>query len=60
MVCVVHYFQGKLLLNDDAPTEPWPGRTHTALVGTGQVESPLDKYIVSQVRRDARSLAAVC
>ncbi|XP_019745591.1 phospholipid phosphatase-related protein type 5-like isoform X1 [Hippocampus comes] len=45
VVCVVHYFQGKLLLNDETPTG---ARTRAALVGTGQVESPLDKYIVSQ------------
>ncbi|XP_057680886.1 phospholipid phosphatase-related protein type 5-like [Corythoichthys intestinalis] len=45
VVCVVHYFKGKLLLNDDTPTEV---QANTTILGMGHVESPLEKYIASQ------------
>uniref|UniRef100_A0A8C3AG63 Phospholipid phosphatase related 5b n=1 Tax=Cyclopterus lumpus TaxID=8103 RepID=A0A8C3AG63_CYCLU len=45
VVCVVHNFKGKLLLSEDSPEE----RTNTAMLSMGRMESPLEKYIASQV-----------
>ncbi|XP_061522596.1 phospholipid phosphatase-related protein type 5-like isoform X2 [Phycodurus eques] len=45
VVCVVHFFKGKLLLNDDTPIEL---QVNTTMLGMGQVESTLEKYIASQ------------
>uniref|UniRef100_A0A672FP17 Phospholipid phosphatase related 5b n=1 Tax=Salarias fasciatus TaxID=181472 RepID=A0A672FP17_SALFA len=46
VVCVVHNFKGKLLLNDESPAEQ---RSNTAMLNMARVESPLEKYIASQV-----------
>ncbi|XP_034029367.1 phospholipid phosphatase-related protein type 5-like isoform X3 [Thalassophryne amazonica] len=45
VVCVVHNFKGKLLLNEESPAEQ---RANT----TGQTQSPLEKYIASQETDD--------
>ncbi|KAM4718327.1 phospholipid phosphatase-related protein type 5 isoform 3-T3 [Anableps anableps] len=49
VVCVVHNFKGKLLLNEDFPAEQQP---NTAMLNMGQLESPLEKYIASQETDD--------
>lgn len=43
---MVHNFKGKLLLSEDSPAEQRPG---TAMLNMGRMESPLEKYIASQV-----------
>ncbi len=48
MVCVVHNFKGKLLLNEESAAEQPP---NTAMLNMGRMESPLEKYIASQVSR---------
>uniref|UniRef100_A0A3Q2G2G4 Phospholipid phosphatase related 5b n=1 Tax=Cyprinodon variegatus TaxID=28743 RepID=A0A3Q2G2G4_CYPVA len=45
VVCVVHNFKGKLLLNEELPEQ----QSSMAMLNMGQVESPLEKYIASQV-----------
>ncbi|XP_046879916.1 phospholipid phosphatase-related protein type 5-like isoform X2 [Hypomesus transpacificus] len=46
VVCVVHNFKGKLLLNEDPPQE---STANPAMMNMpGRVESPLEKYIASQ------------
>ncbi|XP_008436749.1 phospholipid phosphatase-related protein type 5 isoform X3 [Poecilia reticulata] len=45
VVCVVHNFKGKLLLNEDSPAESQP---NTAMLNMGHLDSPLEKYIASQ------------
>ncbi|MEQ2231005.1 hypothetical protein ILYODFUR_035006, partial [Ilyodon furcidens] len=49
VVCVVHNFKGKLLLDEESPAEQQP---NTAMLNMGQVESPLEKYIASQETDD--------
>uniref|UniRef100_A0A3Q2GNW3 Phospholipid phosphatase related 5b n=1 Tax=Cyprinodon variegatus TaxID=28743 RepID=A0A3Q2GNW3_CYPVA len=44
VVCVVHNFKGKLLLNEELPEQ----QSSMAMLNMGQVESPLEKYIASQ------------
>ncbi|KAG8009299.1 Phospholipid phosphatase-related protein type 5 [Nibea albiflora] len=46
VVCVVHNFKGKLLLGEESPAEQRP---NTAMLNMGRMESPLEKYIASQV-----------
>uniref|UniRef100_A0A673B2Y1 Phospholipid phosphatase related 5b n=1 Tax=Sphaeramia orbicularis TaxID=375764 RepID=A0A673B2Y1_9TELE len=46
VVCVVHNFKGKLLLSEETPAEQ---RSTSAMLNMGRVESPLEKYIASQV-----------
>ncbi|XP_036377548.1 phospholipid phosphatase-related protein type 5 isoform X1 [Megalops cyprinoides] len=46
VVCVVHNFQGKLLLNDNPPQD---NLSNTPMINLPRVESPLEKYIASQV-----------
>lgn len=46
VVCVVHNFKGKLLLSEDSPAERRPA---AAALNLGRMESPLEKYIASQV-----------
>ncbi|PWA27955.1 hypothetical protein CCH79_00017532, partial [Gambusia affinis] len=49
VVCVVHNFKGKLLLNDDSPAELQP---NAAMLNMGHLDSPLEKYIASQETDD--------
>ncbi|XP_035981320.1 phospholipid phosphatase-related protein type 5 isoform X2 [Fundulus heteroclitus] len=49
VVCVVHNFKGKLLLNEESPAEQQP---NTAILNMGQVEGSLEKYIASQETDD--------
>lgn len=44
---MVHNFKGKLLLSEDSPTEEQP--PNMATLHIGRMESPLEKYIASQV-----------
>ncbi|XP_052451446.1 phospholipid phosphatase-related protein type 5-like isoform X1 [Carassius gibelio] len=46
VVCVVHNFKGKQLLNLDPPQDPL---SNDPMVNSPRVESPLEKYIASQV-----------
>ncbi|KAL7373933.1 hypothetical protein ABVT39_017684 [Epinephelus coioides] len=46
VVCVVHNFKGKLLLSEESPAEQRP---NTAMLNMGRMESPLEKYIASQM-----------
>lgn len=46
---MVHNFKGKLLLSEDSPTEEQP--PNMATLHIGRMESPLEKYIASQVSR---------
>uniref|UniRef100_A0A8C6NQU7 Phospholipid phosphatase related 5b n=1 Tax=Nothobranchius furzeri TaxID=105023 RepID=A0A8C6NQU7_NOTFU len=46
VVCVVHNFKGKLLLSEDSQVDQQP---NTGMLSMGRVESPLEKYIASQV-----------
>lgn len=46
MVCVVHNFKGKLLLSEESLVEQRP---NIAMLNIDQGESPLEKYITSQV-----------
>ncbi|XP_015260080.1 PREDICTED: lipid phosphate phosphatase-related protein type 5-like [Cyprinodon variegatus] len=48
VVCVVHNFKGKLLLNEELPEQ----QSSMAMLNMGQVESPLEKYIASQETDD--------
>lgn len=43
---MVHNFKGKLLLGEESPAEQRP---NTAMLNMGRMESPLEKYIASQV-----------
>ncbi|KAG1951821.1 phospholipid phosphatase-related protein type [Pimephales promelas] len=45
VVCVVHNFKGKHLLNDDPPQD---NLSDNPMVSSPRVESPLEKYIASQ------------
>lgn len=44
---MVHNFKGKLLLSEDSPSEEQP--PNMATLHIGRMESPLEKYIASQV-----------
>ncbi|XP_016134462.1 phospholipid phosphatase-related protein type 5-like isoform X2 [Sinocyclocheilus grahami] len=46
VVCVVHNFKGKQLLNEDPPQDHL---SSNPMVSSPRVESPLEKYIASQV-----------
>ncbi|CDQ71000.1 unnamed protein product [Oncorhynchus mykiss] len=46
VVCVVHNFKGKLLLSEDPPQDNMPS---APMMNMSRVESPLEKYIASQV-----------
>ncbi|XP_067291335.1 phospholipid phosphatase-related protein type 5 isoform X2 [Pseudorasbora parva] len=46
VVCVVHNFKGKQLLNDDPPQD---NISDNPMVSSPRIESPLEKYIASQV-----------
>ncbi|XP_061569021.1 phospholipid phosphatase-related protein type 5 [Cololabis saira] len=45
VMCVVHNFKGKLLLNEVSSVDQQP---NTATLNISQVQSPLEKYIASQ------------
>ncbi|XP_030625231.1 phospholipid phosphatase-related protein type 5 isoform X2 [Chanos chanos] len=45
VVCVVHNFKGKLLLNEDAPQDHLG---NMPMINMPRVESPLEKYMASQ------------
>ena len=46
VVCVVHNFKGKLLLSEDPQQE---SMSSAPMMSMPRVESPLEKYIASQV-----------
>ena len=46
MVCVVHNFQGKLLLSEEPEQDPMGS---APMMSMPRVESPMEKYISSQV-----------
>ncbi|XP_071271130.1 phospholipid phosphatase-related protein type 5 isoform X1 [Salvelinus alpinus] len=46
VVCVVHNFKGKLLLSEDPPQDNMP---NAPMMNMSRVESPLEKYIASQI-----------
>ncbi|KAL2085583.1 hypothetical protein ACEWY4_018903 [Coilia grayii] len=46
VVCVVHNFQGKLLLSEESSQDGMDG---PPMMGAQRVESPLEKYIASQM-----------
>ncbi|XP_030625230.1 phospholipid phosphatase-related protein type 5 isoform X1 [Chanos chanos] len=46
VVCVVHNFKGKLLLNEDAPQDHLG---NMPMINMPRVESPLEKYMASQM-----------
>lgn len=50
---MVHNFKGKLLLTEESPAEQQ--RPNTAMLNIGRMESPLEKYIASQVRSQTPS-----
>ncbi|KAF7647388.1 hypothetical protein LDENG_00173080 [Lucifuga dentata] len=45
VVCVVHNFKGKLLLNEESVEEKGPD---ASMLNAGRADSPLEKYIASQ------------
>ncbi|XDV47745.1 hypothetical protein PO909_017307, partial [Leuciscus waleckii] len=47
VVCVVHNFKGKHLLNDDPPQD---NISDNPMISSPRVESPLEKYIASQLK----------
>ncbi len=47
VVCVVHNFKGKQLLDEDPPQDHL---SNNPMVSSPRVESPLEKYIASQVQ----------
>uniref|UniRef100_A0A672L482 Phospholipid phosphatase related 5b n=1 Tax=Sinocyclocheilus grahami TaxID=75366 RepID=A0A672L482_SINGR len=47
VVCVVHNFKGKQLLNEDPPQDHL---SNNPMVSSPRVESPLEKYIASQLK----------
>ena len=47
VVCVVHNFKGKLLLSEDPQQE---SISSAPMMSMPRVESPLEKYIASQVK----------
>lgn len=46
MVCVVHYFKGKLLLPEEAAPEQ---QLDPALLSLDRIDSTMEKYLGSQV-----------
>ncbi|XP_061095392.1 phospholipid phosphatase-related protein type 5 isoform X1 [Conger conger] len=56
VVCVVHNFKGKLLLSESPPED---SMTSAPMINLPRVESPLEKYIASQIWGADRGYMAV-
>ncbi|KAM6953508.1 phospholipid phosphatase-related protein type 5-like isoform 2-T2 [Aplochiton taeniatus] len=56
VVCVVHNFKGKLLLGNDPPPDH---QANAAMMGLQRGDSPLEKYIASQMWGADRAYLAV-